>query len=99
MPNGITLSPGGVLGGTPMPGTGGVYTLTITASNGASTGTQTFTLTINQAPAITSGNNVDLHGWQRRELCRAGYRIPFRQFERERCVAEWSELQCRNPNA
>ena len=37
LPNGISLSAAGVLSGTPMPGTGGVYSLTITASNGAST--------------------------------------------------------------
>jgi hypothetical protein len=43
------------LHGVPAAGTGGVYTLTITASNGPlSKTTQTFTLTVNQAPSITS---------------------------------------------
>jgi hypothetical protein len=58
LPNGVTLSPNGTLSGTPMPGTGGVYTLTITASNGGSDATQTFTLTVNQAPAVTSANSA-----------------------------------------
>jgi len=55
LPTGVTLSSGGVLSGTPAAGTGGVYTFTITASNGNSpNATQTFTLTVDQAPAITS---------------------------------------------
>ena len=45
------------LSGTPNAGTGATYTLTITAANGVTPdATQTFTLTVNQAPAITSGN-------------------------------------------
>ena len=35
-------------------GQGGVYKLTITATNLGGTATQAFTLTVNQAPAITS---------------------------------------------
>jgi hypothetical protein len=43
------------LSGTPAAGTGGVYTLSIDASNGATPDAlQTFTLTVDQAPAITS---------------------------------------------
>lgn len=57
-PNGIIFSPSGLLFGTPGAGTGGVYTFTITSSNGvAPNATQTFTLTVDQAPAITSGNS------------------------------------------
>ena len=49
----------GTLSGTPAAGTGGVHTLTFTAANGVlPNATQTFTLTINQAPAITSPANV-----------------------------------------
>ena len=43
------------LAGTPAAGTAGIYALTITASNGVgSPATQSFTLTVDQAPAITS---------------------------------------------
>ena len=41
------------------PGTGGTYPITITASNGIlPNATQSFTLTVDQAPAITSGNST-----------------------------------------
>src|SRR5690606_9143185 len=43
------------LSGTPAPGTGGIHALTFTATNGVHTPTvQDFTLTVNEAPAITS---------------------------------------------
>jgi len=55
LPAGVTLSPAGVLSGTPDPGTGGVYNVTLTATNGVgSNAVQAFTLTVNQAPAFTS---------------------------------------------
>ena len=45
----------GTLSGTPAAGTGGVYALTFTAANGVlPNATQAFTLTVNEAPAITS---------------------------------------------
>ena len=47
LPSGVTLSSGGSFSGTPAPGTGGTYVITITASNGIGTNaTQTFTLTV-----------------------------------------------------
>ena len=47
----------GVLAGTPVPRSGGTYNLLFTASNGvAPDATQNFTLTVNEAPAITSTN-------------------------------------------
>jgi large repetitive protein len=60
---GLTLTSVGngtaILSGTPLAGTGGVYTYTITANNGvAPNATQIFTLTIDQAPAITSADTV-----------------------------------------
>jgi hypothetical protein len=59
LPSGITLSTTGTLSGTPAAGTGGSYTITITAANGISpNATQTFTLTVNQVPAITSAANA-----------------------------------------
>jgi autotransporter-associated beta strand protein len=63
LPGGVTFHDNGngtaTLDGTPAAATGGTYSLTITASNGiGSEATQTFTLTIDQAPAITSGNST-----------------------------------------
>jgi hypothetical protein len=63
LPSGVTFVDNGngtaTLAGTPAAGTGGVYTLTITAQNGlAPNATQTFTLTVNQAPAITSASST-----------------------------------------
>ena len=47
------------LSGTPDPGTGGTYPLTLTAANGVQPdATQSFTLTVNQAPAITSASTA-----------------------------------------
>src|SRR5207244_1344437 len=47
------------LSGTPAAGTGGNYSFTITASNGVSpAATQSFALTVQEAPAITSANNA-----------------------------------------
>jgi hypothetical protein len=58
LPSGVTLnSTTGVLSGTPAAGSGGTYPITITATNGtAPAGSQSFTLTVDQAPAITSGS-------------------------------------------
>jgi trimeric autotransporter adhesin len=60
MPAGMQIdSPGDVLYGTPSAGSGGVYPIAITASNGVgSTVTQSFMLTVNQAPAITSTSSA-----------------------------------------
>jgi hypothetical protein len=60
LPNNVNLNPTtGALSGTPAPGTGGSYPITITASNGVGTNaTQPFTLTVDQPPAITSANTV-----------------------------------------
>jgi hypothetical protein len=60
LPSGVTFNAGtAVLSGTPAAGTGGSYPLTFTAQNGISpNATQTFTLTVNQAPAITSPNST-----------------------------------------
>jgi large repetitive protein len=59
LPTGVTFSPAGVLSGTPAAGTGGVYPITVTASNGVGTpATQAFTLTVDEAPAITSADEA-----------------------------------------
>ena len=55
LPAGVTLSSSGALSGTPAAGTGGVYPVTITASNGiAPNYSQRFTLTIDEAPTLTA---------------------------------------------
>ncbi len=61
LPSGVIFTDNGdgtaTLSGTPAAGTAGTYALTITASNGVSPdATQSFTLTVNQVPAITSAN-------------------------------------------
>src|ERR1019366_2347496 len=63
LPSGVTLKDNGngtaTLGGTPAAGSAGSYPITIKAHNGVGTdASQSFTLTVNQAPAITSANNT-----------------------------------------
>jgi hypothetical protein len=61
LPSGVTFIDNGdgtaTLAGTPAAGSIGTYALTLTASNGVPPdATQNFTLTVDQAPAITSAN-------------------------------------------
>jgi len=61
LPMGVTFHDNGdgtaTLSGTPGANTGGVYVLMLSANNGVSpNGAQSFTLTVDQAPAITSAN-------------------------------------------
>jgi hypothetical protein len=63
LPSGVTFTDNGngtgTIAGTPAAGTGGPHTITLTAANGvAADATQTFTLTVNQAPAITSSDHT-----------------------------------------
>jgi Putative Ig domain len=46
------------LAGTPATGTGGQYNLVLTATNTIGSGTQNFTLTVREAPKITSSSSV-----------------------------------------
>jgi DNA-binding beta-propeller fold protein YncE len=64
LPAGVTPTSTGGLSGTPTAGTGGTYTVTITAANGvAPAASQRFTLTVHQAAAITSANHTTFaHG-------------------------------------
>ncbi len=58
LPGGITFNPStGVLSGAPASGSAGSYPISFTASNGASIA-QSFTLTVNQGPAVTNANNA-----------------------------------------
>jgi Putative Ig domain len=58
LPGGVTFTANAngtaTLAGTPASGTGGTYPMTFTAANSVSSATQSFTLTVDQAPAITS---------------------------------------------
>jgi len=63
LPGGVTLidhnNGTASLSGTPVAGSGGIYTFTITADNGISSpATQTFVLTVNEAPAFTSPSSA-----------------------------------------
>lgn len=61
LPSGVTFSQStGVLSGTPAAGTNGSYPITITASNGGLTATQTFTLTV--IVATPTYSNASLSG-------------------------------------
>ena len=65
LPSGVTFTDNGdgtgTLAGTPATGTGGVYTVTLTASNGVgSPASQSFSLTVDEAPAITSADAASL---------------------------------------
>ena len=57
LPDGVTFS-GGELHGTPAAGTGGIYDLVFTASNSAGSPTQNFTLTVNEAAALTNSDST-----------------------------------------
>jgi hypothetical protein len=58
LPSNLTLTDNGngtaTISGTPAPGTGGVYPIVLRAANLAGPATQAFTLTVRQAPGITS---------------------------------------------
>jgi ribosomal protein L24E len=57
LPTGVTLTGDGLLSGRPAASTGGSYPITIHAGNGVDPdASQTFTLTVDQAPVITSAD-------------------------------------------
>jgi uncharacterized repeat protein (TIGR01451 family) len=59
LPSGVTFDgASGTFSGTPSPGAGGMYAVTITASNSAGTVGQAFSLVVDQAPAITSASST-----------------------------------------
>lgn len=64
LPLGVTFNPvTGVLSGTPFAGSGGNYTLHFMAHNGvAGDASQTFTLSVNEAPSITSADSASVNG-------------------------------------
>ena len=63
LPTGVTFTDNGdgtaTLAGTPAAGQGGSYPISITASNGVTPdATQSFTLTVDEAASITSGDSA-----------------------------------------
>jgi hypothetical protein len=58
LPNGLTFTDNGdgtaTIAGTPATGSGGSYSITVTATNQLGTTSQTFTLKVKEAPTITS---------------------------------------------
>ena len=59
LPAGVSLSYAGDLSGTPAAGSTGNYPITVVAANGVvPSATQSFTLTVDGAPTITSGQNI-----------------------------------------
>ncbi len=61
MPGWLSLSPSGLLSGTPPAGSGGNYDIVITAANGvAPANTITDDVTVDEPPAITSADQVTL---------------------------------------
>ena len=62
LPAGVTFRDRGngtaTLSGTPAVRTGGIYSLTLSATNGAGTAPQSFALTVEEAPTITSASHA-----------------------------------------
>jgi large repetitive protein len=58
LPGGVTFSSAGTLAGTPGPATGGTYPVQFTAVASYGQVTQDFTLTVDEAPAITSASRA-----------------------------------------
>lgn len=58
LPTGVTLVSTGLISGTAQTAVGSPYVITVQASNGVGTAMQTFTLTVNHPPVITSANNT-----------------------------------------
>ena len=61
LPKGLSFTTEGggtaLIDGTPAEGTGGLYSVTFTASNRLGTATQSFALTVDQAPAISAASS------------------------------------------
>ena len=88
LPTGVTFVDNGngtaTLAGTPAAGTGGTYALTITAANTVlPDATQSFTLTVDQAPAITSADTHDVHDRHVGHVHGDDHRVPDRGADRD----------------
>lgn len=85
LPKGLVLnSLTGMLNGSPMEGAGGVYPITVVASNGSGPdASQDFILTIHQAPAFTSADRAIFNAGETGtlQLTATGYPTPTFQVE------------------
>ena len=99
LPTGVTfvnnVDGTATLAGTPAAGTGGTYALTITAANGVlPDATQSFTLTVDQAPAITSADNTTFATATLGHVHRDDHRVPDPdRIDRDRCTALGRDLR------
>ncbi len=90
---GVVERHGGVLSGTPAAGTGGSYPITLTATNGVGTpATQSFTLTVDEAPAITSADTTGFTVGIGRQLHRHRHRLPGSHLQQDGGPAQRREL-------
>ena len=82
LPTGVQFSVGtggtATLSGDPASGTGGTYQLKLKATNSAGSVTQTFTLTVDQPPAVTSAAtySVKVGGTAKFKVTTTGYPAP-----------------------
>lgn len=80
LPRGVTLSPAGILSGTPARRTGGRYRIQLTAANGVgSPATQAFTLTVDQPPSFISPSNVTFTAGRKKTIIIATKGFPVAQ--------------------
>ena len=96
LPSGVTFNAAtGVLSGTPAANTGGTYPITITASNGITpNATQSFTLTVHQAPAITSANSTTFTVGTGGIVHGHSHGLPGTDIHRDRRPAERRDAEC-----
>ena len=92
LPTGLTLTPAGVLSGTPT--TLGTYSGTVTAANGIlPDATQNFSITISLAPVITSTNTTSFTVGIAGTLYRGGKRYPVTDTFNNRFITVWRKLR------
>ena len=58
LPNGVRLSASGVFSGSPAFGSGGVYSIPISAANALNTASATATIVVDQVPAVSSSTSL-----------------------------------------
>jgi hypothetical protein len=83
--------------GTPDPGTGGVYNVTLTTSGPYRPATQAFTLTVNEAPAVTTqptGQTVNAGQKATFSASATGYPLPTVQWQQLGTAADavWQDI-------
>ena len=88
----------GLLSGTPAAGTEGTFSFTITASNTDGTAKQSFTLTVDETPAITGADQTTFMAGQAGQLHGGRHRLPRPHPQRElhRLAARRGHVRCRH---